>query len=1242
MRRFTRNSLLLVSLSAGVLLFAFLLIHQGGALSPVSVARAGSSPYLPEGDATSEFMIGNISVGVFLLESSETNAAAENTEDWNATELHRARNEILDSFNWWEARAAENNSYVNFSWEFHERVNVSLEPINHKSTTSDIDRDMWQWVDEATDALGYEEKGKVGIRQYLNDLRDRQGTTWAFAVFVVDSSNDEDNEFPDDNFAFAMLGGPFYVMTYGNQNYGIENMDAVAAHETTHMFFALDEYSEAKEPSDKRSGYLNVRNGNSEYGGAAKEESIMLGGIEPYTNGDLSVFARGAIGWWDEDRDGIVDILDTEPETELESAEKTVFSTEFTINGTARIHLLENKNSQVGSTGKNYSLNTIGGVEYSVNGGDWRGLGLVATDGTFDQQVENFTLTLLLPNGSHEIRTRAFNSVGNWELNPGIMTVHVDLRNAPQVEILSPVSGGVELDVVNISWAISDMDGYVTNISLYYLPLEGLGGAEDYLPIVEMLPGDTEFYLWESYSVFGLGDGEYLLLVTAVDNSSIVGSNMTSFYLNNPTDPEVRIVGPMATGAREGELRLNWIFRDNDVPGEQVNSSFLMSIMLTMVHQDAGVFANYSLYLYNGIRPSYPYLQRSTEYGSWEGDPQDAFQIGYNWTLNMSLVINSLAVEVGNFEDLPDWVEKDELNKTFRIPDGQFLFTVRVWKSSNADFEHIASSQILELDNPDAPVVVLAMVGSFGQKDHVVVRERFTLSAQGSYDPDTSNGFLDYFWDLGDDGIQSGEDLTLLQMQYSLAGNYSITLTVQDETGRNTSLEFTIPVWLDYPFQVELLFGNFSQEQQGWVWEDEELPFTPRFSDENFSSGDYHLRWVVYPAGSPWTAENEILEDTGKTCSLAIQWEGIFDVVLFGVDSVNGNVLAFRSNVSIQVVNKAPVAVTPHYLRVNSGETIFLDASASVDTPSDLENLSFLWYLEDPGKGGVELGSGRFFNHSFQESGFYNIHLRVSDDDGNTTQVGVYLQVNEYAIMPTLIVSKSWVGVGEELHCTGSIFQEEQAEDFDEETFVQGLSFLWDFGDGIVGSGKEMVHAFSKPGNFQITLTIVDNDTQEESGSYMSIVIVNVSVNPTAIFTLDIPDGHDGPVVGVELIFDASESSSAMLAYVWDFGDGTVHYYFDDEGFPGFPEEMQGPASKGRVVTHVYSKTGIIEITLTVYNEHGGSSEYHDSFVVMEDTDDDDFFSSIRDDPSFGNQDFMVFLGILLVVIFLVGVKMKK
>jgi hypothetical protein len=176
-------------------------------------------------------------------------------------------------------------------------------------------------------------------------------------------------------------------MTYGNNGYGIHNMDAVAAHEMGHIFLALDQYSAARVPCTTRAGYLDVENQNSLYGSCASNvSSIMRGQVWPYASGAIDDYARGQIGWWDSDGDGLLDPVDTSTEVSLVQESEPEAGQSLHYTGVVRDIPFPSPRRH--ST----TINRITGVAYRIEDDDWQPVSPV--DGSFDSLEEAITLQL--------------------------------------------------------------------------------------------------------------------------------------------------------------------------------------------------------------------------------------------------------------------------------------------------------------------------------------------------------------------------------------------------------------------------------------------------------------------------------------------------------------------------------------------------------------------------------------------------------------------------------------------------------------------------------------------------------------------------------------------------------------------------------------------------------------------------------------------------------------------------------
>ncbi len=361
---------------------------------------------------TSEYMIGRVAVGIVLPESD--GSVDDSAEDWSEDERALVLSEITAALDWW-ARI-EPNAHLTFVYDDGTAAPVptSYEPITRRYSDQSL------WITEVMDGMGYTGYSYFDqVRRYNNTMRDRYDTDWAFTIFIVDSSNDSDNRFSDGYFAYAYLGGPFCVLTYGNNGYGAHNMDAVAAHEMGHIFWALDQYYSAHQPCTRSSGYLGVENQNSQYGGCTLDEpSIMRGQTWPFRDSAVDQYARGQIGWRDSDGDGILDPVDTTLSVTRSDHEADVERPNIlTFTGSVQ------DAPYPSPIRRSTIINTIQQVQYRVAGGEW--LDAEPTDGAFDTYAENFTFTTPpLPTGELDVELRVLDSADN-ELIQSVATVSV-------------------------------------------------------------------------------------------------------------------------------------------------------------------------------------------------------------------------------------------------------------------------------------------------------------------------------------------------------------------------------------------------------------------------------------------------------------------------------------------------------------------------------------------------------------------------------------------------------------------------------------------------------------------------------------------------------------------------------------------------------------------------------------------------------------------------------------------------
>lgn len=373
---------------------------------------------------TSCYLIGSVAVGIILAES--IGVIDPSTEDWDSTREDKVVSEIQSGLTWLANQNPDAN--VTFVYEVNCRVPTMYEPINRPLLAEKA-----KWINDTMTFLGFPgDDSYTQVRDYVNDLRSRMHTDWAFAIFVADSLNDTDGRFAEDVdgakwVAHSSFGGPFTVMCYDNDGYGIEQMDCVTVHEACHLFYATDEYNGGTEIG----GYLGVNDTE----GASCMMNTLTWSLCPST--------REQLGWRDTDSDGIQDIVDTYPKSTLSpQSPSVVASLSLLYSGEVAEIPYPNK-CPVGTpqSRENITINTITNVEYRVNGGAWSNA--TASDGAFDEAEEAFNFAVTFPeaaeNWSYLIEARGVNSVGNVEQEYSNDTVTI-IGNQTALHSSSPSS----------------------------------------------------------------------------------------------------------------------------------------------------------------------------------------------------------------------------------------------------------------------------------------------------------------------------------------------------------------------------------------------------------------------------------------------------------------------------------------------------------------------------------------------------------------------------------------------------------------------------------------------------------------------------------------------------------------------------------------------------------------------------------------------------------------------------------
>lgn len=372
-----------------------------------------------------------------------------------------------------------------------------------------------------------------------------------------------------------------------------------------------------------------------------------------------------------------------------------------------------------------------------------------------------------------------------------------------------------------------------------------------------------------------------------------------------------------------------------------------------------------------------------------------------------------------------------------------------------------------------------------------------------SFDPE--GGLLKYLWDFGDGTKAEGVSPA---KKYNTPGNYTVTLTVQDESGLdcNTNSSQISVVVVESPMAVagvdqivctnSLVFfdGSKSTDFDGVV-----NSFSWDFGDGNSGGGEKPTHVFSKPG-----TYRVVLTITG---------DQIGDCDNSSTDEITVTVIE-GPKANFVFDKKAPV-----------NSAVQFDASSS-----DGRGAGISKYVWDFGDGTT--GEGEKVSKIYEKHGQYFVTLTVSVESNN--------ECNSATIKDYIIINASPVAVIGDVKTAGPfesiVFSGIKSSDPD------GIitRYNWDFGDGAKATGVEVNHSYSKPGTYNAVLTVTDNFSLSNStGSQQITVTINETPVPVISSPFSACAGENVEFSG-EL---SKDSDGKIMSYFWSFSDG-----FTDEG----------------------------------------------------------------------------------------------
>ncbi len=416
-----------------------------------------------------------------------------------------------------------------------------------------------------------------------------------------------------------------------------------------------------------------------------------------------------------------------------------------------------------------------------------------------------------------------------------------------------------------------------------------------------------------------------------------------------------------------------------------------------------------------------------------------------------------------------------------------------------------------------------------------------------SSDPDGS--IVSYAWDFGDSNSDTGSTVS---HTYTQPGVYTAVLTVTDDGGAEATDRVTINV--SQAANEKPIAVADANPREGY------LPLDVSFDASASSDADGSIASYHWDFGDGQSAN-------GATASHTYTDLGSFTVLLTVTDDQGERATATLVIRTLEVPNEKPIALATAD-PVSGMVSLVVEFSGQGSTDSDGNIISYAWDFGD-GQSSDQMDA----SHTYSSAGRFLAILTVLDDDGASASDSIEIVVEEPDnSLPTAQIDADPINGTAPLLVA---FDGSASSDSDGSI----VSWDWDFGDGMTGSGDTIEHTFATAGEYTVILTVRDDKGASASTSVLITVTVPENSAPTALIQADPLEGYAPLAVN----FDGSESADAdgsIVAYLWNFGTG---------------ENASGVEAQ-----HSFTEAGDHTVSLTVTDDMGESTASTLTIKVLE------------------------------------------
>jgi PKD repeat protein len=444
------------------------------------------------------------------------------------------------------------------------------------------------------------------------------------------------------------------------------------------------------------------------------------------------------------------------------------------------------------------------------------------------------------------------------------------------------------------------------------------------------------------------------------------------------------------------------------------------------------------------------------------------------------------------------------------------------------------------------------------------------FSADGIADPQDAE-IINYSWDFDGDNRADVDGASYKTRSYTFdkIGSHTVSLTVTsadlEADGSHETQTFTKTINVFEPGDFDNSKLKMKATPSAGV-----APLTVSFNATG-NSGSGFSKIDSYE----WIIGDGVAKLTGERDNFTFNKPGVYPVVL-RVTYESGQVKSESIEIQVNDTSFAPTAVmktnpafSNRYQAVAGSAPfeIAFDGSNSADKDNNI--VKYQWDFDGDSVWDAE---GSNTTHLYWDLGEYMVKLKVTDSDGNTSQVETKVLVGEE--LPVIDFGADKLSgpapLSIDFDASGSRLPNGR----------KIISYEWDFDAEKTSSNKDAgfiyqraqtSHVFPEVGEYIVKLTIHADDGKTY---YDSLRIIATHSSLSANFTASRSSGK----APLAISFDGSSSLGEVSTYKWIFNDGS--------------------SSSEISPTHIFQKAGNYEVVLTVYDNLGNASQYTQNIVA--------------------------------------------